>query len=334
MSVLVTGGAGYIGSHVVRLLQERGDEVVIVDDLVAGNADRVVGVPLRQLDLASSDSPDVIEAILHDFDVRSVVHLAARKQVGESVDRPAWYFQQNVSSLANLLLAMERAGVLELVFSSSAAVYGSSEGSEILEGNPTTPINPYGETKLIGEWLIQDAVKPAGLRASSLRYFNVAGAGWPELGDTAVLNLVPMVFERIERGLSPLIFGDDYATLDGTCVRDYVHVLDLAEAHLATLDSLSAGHARHDVYNIGTGTGSSVREMVDAILAVSRADLVPEIRGRRPGDPAVVVADVKLIEECLGWEARRGLTEIVTSAWESHLLLKKPIEGRDCPELS
>jgi len=321
--VLVTGGAGFIGSHVVRLLRERGDEVVVVDDLVSGDPDRVSGVPLINLDLAHTDSPDALETIMRGYGVRSVIHFAARKHVGESVDRPAWYYQQNVGSLANVLLAMERARVSEIVFSSSAAVYGSSEGSSLRENTPTKPINPYGETKLVGEWLVAAAVKSAGLRASSLRYFNVAGAGWPELGDTAVLNLVPMVFERIDQGLPPLIFGEDYATPDGTCIRDYIHVLDLAEAHLATLDSLSRGSARHDIYNVGTGKGSSVREMVAMILTESGSCLVPEIQPRRAGDPAVVVADAQSIADSVGWVAKLDLADIVASAWKSHLLFTK-----------
>lgn len=323
--MLVTGGAGYIGSHVVRLLRERNDDVVIVDDLVTGEESRATGVPLFRMDLALSSSPEALERIAKDFEVRSVIHFAARKQVGESVERPAWYYQQNVGSLSNLLLAMERSQVSELVFSSSAAVYGLSEGAALREDAPTSPISPYGETKLIGEWLLAAAARSTGLRGASLRYFNVAGAGWPELGDTAVLNLVPMVFERIDQGLSPLIFGEDYPTPDGTCIRDYIHVLDLAEAHLAALDSLSVGDARHNVYNVGTGTGSSVREMVDSILSVSGADVIPEVRQRRPGDPAVVVADVRAISDDLKWVAKRGLLDIVTSAWESHVLLKRSV---------
>lgn len=323
MSVLVTGGAGYIGSHVVRLLRERGEQIVVVDDLVTGDRDRIPGIPLIQMDLADSGAPTLLEAVMREHGVEQVIHFAGRKQVGESVSRPAWYYQQNVGSLANLLLAMENADVNRVVFSSSAAVYGTSEGSALREDTAQNPINPYGETKLVGEWLLAAAVASFGIRASSLRYFNVAGAGWPELGDTAVLNLVPMVLERLDLGVAPLIFGDDYATLDGTCVRDYIHVLDLAEAHLAALDSLVAGPARHDVYNVGTGVGSSVRSMVDEIIAVSGVNAVPEVRERRPGDPAVVVADPHAIAVAIGWTAKRGLTDIVRSAWDSHLLLKR-----------
>lgn len=319
MSVLVTGGAGYIGAHVVRLLRERGDSVVIVDDLATGRVERVSGLPLTQLDLAESDAPARLAAVFAEHQIDAVIHFAARKRVGESVERPAWYYQQNVGGLANLLMAMESAGVGRLVFSSSAAVYGRSEGAMLTERAATQPMNPYGETKLVGEWLVNDAVAASGMRATSLRYFNVAGAGWPELGDAAVLNLVPMVFERLDAGESPVIFGGDYPTVDGTCVRDYVHVLDLAEAHLAALDATREGDPRHDVFNVGTGTGSSVREMVDEILRVSGSDARPEVRERRPGDPAEVVADATLIAERLGWRARRGVTDIVESAWRAHV---------------
>ncbi len=324
MTVLVTGGAGYIGSHVVRLLRERGDDVVIVDDLSTGVAGRVGGIPLVQVDLAGSEAAEALDTVFRDYDIHAVVHFAARKQVGESVARPAWYFQQNIGSLATVLEAMQRARVTTLVFSSSAAVYGMSEGATLDESTPTKPINPYGETKLVGEWLVADAVTAQGLRAASLRYFNVAGAGWPELGDTAALNLVPMVFDKLDAGEAPLIFGDDYDTPDGTCVRDYVHVLDLAEAHLATLDSLRDGGPRHHVFNVGTGVGASVREMVSAILAASGHTIQPEVRPRRPGDPATVVADATLITTSVGWKAQRGLTEIVASAWESRLALQAP----------
>lgn len=320
MKVLVTGGAGYIGSHVVWQLRGRGDEVTVVDDFVTGIAERIGDTPSHRLSLENESAVDELAAILRGHD--AVIHFAARKRVDESVRRPAWYYQQNVGSLANVLLAMERAEVPTIVFSSSAAVYGSSEGEHLVESTPTEPINPYGRTKLIGEQLLGEVSSAVGMRAASLRYFNVAGAGRPELGDTAVLNLVPMVFERIDQGLPPLIFGDDYATPDGTCIRDYIHVSDLADAHLAALDLLARAEGPgHEVFNIGTGSGSSVREMVDAILAVSGSDLVPEVRPRRAGDPAVVVADPARAAEDMGWRARFGLTDIVESAWSAHALL-------------
>jgi UDP-glucose 4-epimerase len=323
VTVLVTGGAGYIGSHVVRLLRDRDEQVVIIDDLITGSAARVEGVPLVQLDLADSTVGDVLDAIFRENDIHAVIHFAARKQVGESVQRPVWYFQQNLGSLQNVLAAMGRANVTSFVFSSSAAVYGMPSSSNLDEQTPTVPINPYGETKLVGEWLVANAVRSQSLRAASLRYFNVAGAGWPELGDTAALNLVPMVFDKLDQGLAPVIFGDDYDTPDGTCIRDYVHVLDLAEAHLATLDFLRGRGPGHHIFNVGTGTGASVREMVRAILNVAGSEIVPAVRGRRPGDPSAVVADPRSIAKNVGWTASRGLSEIVASAWESRLFLRR-----------
>ena len=314
MRVLVTGGAGYIGAQTVSLLTERGDDVVIVDDLSAGFPARVAGVPLAQIDLAEPSAVAAVAATMREHGTEAVIHFAARKQVGESMERPAWYYQQNVGSLANLLLAMESADVRSLVFSSSAAVYGSSEGA-IDEDRPVQPINPYGATKLVGEQLIAAAAASWPLSAASLRYFNVGGAGRPELGDTEALNLIPIVLQRLDSGLPPVIFGDDYPTDDGTCIRDYIHVLDVADAHLAVLDSLSG--PGHRVYNIGTGTGTSVKQMVTQIGLVAGSTTEPLVLDRRPGDPAVVVAVVDRIQQEVGWTARHGLDDIVRSAWES-----------------
>jgi len=313
----VTGGAGYIGAHVVRLLRQRGEEIVVVDDLVTGDERRLDGLAVTQLDLASESAADTVAQLMREQRVTSVIHFAGRKQVGESVERPAWYFQQNVGSLANVLMAMEQADVKELVFSSSAAVYGATEGARIPEDATTAPVNPYGQTKLVGEELIESSTQALGLRSVSLRYFNVAGAGWPDLGDSSVLNLVPMVFEKLDADERPVIFGDDYPTADGTCIRDYIHVLDLAEAHLAALDYLRRADSAHDIFNVGTGHGTSVREMITEILRVADSKLVPEVQARRAGDPAWVVASPERFEQRLGWKATRGVKEIVSSAWAS-----------------
>ncbi len=315
MTVLVTGGAGYIGGHVVRQLRERGQRVVVVDDLSSGKPERLGDVELVAIDLADSAAPSELARVLKQHEVESVIHFAARKAVGESVERPAWYFQQNIASLANLLLAMEAADVRRLVFSSTASVYASSD-RPLDEDSTTDPINPYGQTKLAGEWLVRAAAHN-GLRAVSLRYFNVAGAGSHTLGDTSVNNLVPMVFAKLDAGEPPVIFGDDYATPDGTCVRDYVHILDVADAHLAALDSLGSGTGA-DLYNIGTGTGVSVREMIDTILEVTGSPLKPIVADRRPGDPDMVVAAVDRVADRLGWRATRSLRDMVSSAWEAH----------------
>jgi len=317
MSILVTGGAGYIGAHVVRLLQERGEDVVVVDDLSTGRADRVGDATLVELDVADGEAQQVLERVLTERAVTGVIHFAARKQVGESVERPAWYYQQNINGLANVVAAMGGAGVDRMIFSSSAAVYGMPDVDIVTEDTRPEPINPYGETKLVGEWLIADAERAFGLRAASLRYFNVAGAGSADLGDPAILNLIPMVFDRLERGQRPTIFGDDYPTPDGTCVRDYIHVQDLAQAHLSALDYLETDDRAASVFNVGTGTGASVKDVIDEIGRASGLDVTPDIAERRAGDPPRLVAAADRIEQVLGWRAQHGLPEIVRSAWEA-----------------
>lgn len=312
MRVLVTGGSGYIGSHICRLLAERGDTPVIVDDFVHGLRHRIEGMLSHELDLAEPGAADALARVMRDEQVDAVIHLAARKQVGESVARPLWYHQQNGGSLTAVLEAMLATGVRELVFSSSAAVYGDAAGV-VTEDSPTVPVNPYGETKLAGEWLAADVARAEGLRVTSLRYFNVAGTRWPDLADTAVLNLVPMVLAAIDAGRAPEVFGDDYATVDGTCVRDFVHVGDLADAHLAVLDALPQQSEPHRVYNIGTGVGSSVREVVEGIRSRLTHAPAAVTRPRRPGDPAAVVADVSRIADELGWRAQHDLDDILDS---------------------
>lgn len=315
MAVLVTGGAGYIGAHVVRQALAAGLEVVVVDDLSTGHAERIHGTPLHRLDLAVSDSVAALTAIMRASEVDTVIHLAARKRVDESVARPAWYFRENVGGLAHVLEAMQASGADRLVFSSSAAVYGEHEGSVVAEDFPTRPASPYGETKLVGEWLVRSAARAWGLRGVSLRYFNVAGAGDLALRDTHGTNLVTQVVARLAHGLRPQVFGTDYPTPDGSCVRDFVDVVDVARAHLATLDYLDRPERAHDVLNVGTGRGSSVLEVVAGLTALAGADVTAEHGPRRAGDVVCSVASVDRIAGELGWRAERGLPEMLVGAW-------------------
>ena len=315
MSILVTGGAGYIGSHVVRLLQQQGHEVVAVDNLSSGFSERLGQAKLVELDLAAESATEALSRLISSEAVSGVIHLAARKQVGESVSKPEWYFEQNIGGMAHLLEAMKQNDVRRLVFSSSAATYGIPSVDTVSEDYDCKPINPYGQTKLIGEWMTANAERAWGLRAANLRYFNVAGAGWPDLADTAQMNLVPIVFAALENGQTPVVFGNDYATRDGSCVRDYVHVLDLAEAHVVALDYLERENRNHSTFNVGTGSGASVFEVLDEIRRVTEKDFEVEVKERRAGDPPYLCADVSRIREELGWVAKRNLSEIIESAW-------------------
>lgn len=320
VNVLVTGGAGYIGGHVVDALRRQGRDVVVVDDLSTGRADRVPGVPLEQVDLAEPTCVAVLREALTAWRVTAVVHLAGRKRVGESVERPAWYHQQNVGGVAHVLEAMTGAGVPHLVFSSSAAVYGSPDPGALDRGlvdesAPTLPISPYGQTKLAAEGLVAQAAA-AGIASFALRYFNVAGAASPLLRDDEEANLVTTVLARLARGQAPQVNGTDYDTPDGTCVRDLVDVRDVADAHVAALQTLeSAATPAHDVLNIGTGTGASVRQVVDRLCALDACTPTVEHLPRRPGDPAVVVAAVDRARARLGWRATRTLDDVLHSAW-------------------
>ncbi|MGY1748064.1 UDP-glucose 4-epimerase GalE [Modestobacter sp. SYSU DS0511] len=310
MSWLVTGGAGYIGLHVVRALTARGHEVVVLDDLSTGR-DHLVDVPLVR---GSVHDRDLLERVLVEHRVRGVVHMAAKKQVAESVALPLHYYRENVTGLLTLLEAMRAREVDLLVFSSSAAVYGMPDVDQVTEETPTVPLSPYGETKLIGEWMTRAAANAHGLRYALLRYFNVAGAAEPALTDVAVTNLIPMVFERLSSGRAPLLFGGDHPTPDGSCIRDFIHVADLAQAHVAALEHLDAG-GPDLLLNVGTGTGASVREVLDVIGSVTGLPTEPEVLPRRAGDAPRVVASDATIRAALGWRAERDLREMVSSAW-------------------
>lgn len=313
MKILITGGAGYIGAHVVHAAQDAGHECVVVDNLSTGLKERI-NAEVVELDIAAADAAVRLTELLSKNKFDSVIHLAARKQVGESVEIPERYYLDNIGGLANLLLAMRESGHDSLVFSSSAATYGMPDAKQVREEDPTTPINPYGETKLIGEWMVRNAAH-WGLRGVNLRYFNVAGTGKAGLGDTAALNLIPIAIGQLRRGETPKVFGDDYATPDGSCIRDYVHVTDLADAHIAAVDYLERGERPFDTFNVGTGQGASVFEVLNALKAASGLEFDAEIVSRRAGDPPRLVANVDRIAQTLGFVTKHSLADIVDSAW-------------------
>ena len=315
MKLLVTGGAGYIGSHVVRLAEAAGAEITVVDDLSTGITSRIT-CPLEQIELSQDLAIEQLTKLMSDTKFDAVIHLAARKQVGQSVEQPERYYKDNVGGLANLLTAMRATDTKKIVFSSSAATYGMPDVETVSEDYSGTPINPYGETKLVGEWLVR-AAAVWGLRSVNLRYFNVAGTGFADLADTAALNLIPIAIGQIRSGKNPIVFGDDYQTPDGSCIRDYVHVQDLAAAHIRAVEYLDSEDRPFDTFNVGTGVGASVFEVLSALKSASGIDFEIEVGSRRAGDPPRLVADVSRIEKVLGFRCDKGLAEIVQSAWDA-----------------
>ncbi len=318
MTWLITGGAGYIGAHVVESTLASGRAAVVLDDMSTGISSRLSqDIPLTQISLQDSDA---VHQIFDTHNISGVLHLAAKKRVGESVERPDYYWQENVGGLQNLLAAMKAHNVRNFVFSSSAAVYGQSDiplGALITEETHCAPINPYGATKLKGEVLSRALAESDGFNVAALRYFNVAGAGRPELGDQYIFNLVPIVFDALERGEQPMVFGDDYNTPDGSCIRDYVHVQDLADAHVAAMDFVESSKPGFTAINIGTGTGASVFEVLSMIEDVTGIKISPIHADRRAGDPAALVADVSKAKEILNWSSSRDLKDMVSSAWDA-----------------
>ena len=311
MTWLVTGGAGYIGAHVVRAMVQDGQRVVAFDDLSTGDSRRVKGA---ELVVGSVLHEHLVNNVLRAHDITGVVHIAAKKQVGESVADPLLYWHENLSGLVTLLRACQARGVERFVFSSSAAIYGLPDVDLVSEDTRGVPLSPYGESKLVGEWVTAACGTAFGLRTMAMRYFNVAGAATPELGDPGVFNLVPLVFQALSKGERPRVFGADYPTPDGTCIRDYVHVADIADAHLAAARALDAG-AASATYNIGRGAGSSVLEVLRVIGEVTGLDPAYDVVARRPGDPARVVAAVDRIKDGLGFTAQHDLASMVQSAW-------------------
>jgi UDP-glucose-4-epimerase GalE len=314
--VLVTGGAGYIGSVTAHLLKRRGYGVVIVDDLSRGYEHNVRGLPFYKLDLAETDR---VGGVLLKEQVDAVIHFAAHSMVGESTRKPELYFLNNCGGSASLLSAMTQAGVKRLVFSSTAAVYGTPTRVPIPEDSPFDPVNPYGESKVIVEKMLQWMDRCSGIRSIVLRYFNACGAD-PESGlgeeHEPESHLIPLLLRAIVSGTPMTIFGNDYDTPDGTCIRDYIHVADLAEAHLAAIEKLLAG-GTSDVFNVGTGAGQSVLEVLRAAEQVTGSKVPHQIGPRREGDPAALVADSGKLKKTLGWKPKfTDVKDIVATAWQ------------------
>lgn len=315
MTWLVTGGAGYIGAHVVRAFTKVGLDSVVLDDLSSGHRGFVPDdVPFVQ---GSITDTDLVADTLARRGIEGVVHLAAFKYAGVSVQRPLHTYTQNVTGTTSLLEAMASQGVDKIVYSSSAAVFGTPDTDLVTEQTPTVPQSPYGESKLVGEWLLRDQATAVGLRHTSLRYFNVVGSGTPDIWDTSPHNLFPLVFDALLDGRTPIIKGDDYPTPDGTCVRDYIHVADLADAHVAAAQTLAAGGSLEPAYNLGSGDGMSVREIMTAVARVTGIDFEPVVEDRRPGDPARIVASGELAARDLGWRMTYSVDEMVRTAWEA-----------------
>lgn len=321
MSWLVTGGAGYIGAHVVRALATAEMDPVVIDDLSSGHAEFVPdGVPFVRASLLDTGA---VRSTLDEHDITGVIHVAGFKYAGVSVQRPLHTYRQNVVGMINLLQAMADTGVANVVFSSSASVYGTPDVDLVVEDTAKGPESPYGESKLIGEWLLADLAQAAdadgatGLRHTSLRYFNVVGSGDPSVYDTSPHNLFPIVIENLLAGEVPHINGDDYPTPDGTCIRDYVHVADLAHSHVVAARRMAAGQPVEPAYNLGSGTGSSNREIMTAMAQGTGIDFTPTIGPRRPGDPARIVANGELAARDLEWQMRHTLDEMVRSAWQA-----------------
>ncbi|NTU21757.1 UDP-glucose 4-epimerase GalE [Brevibacillus sp. HB1.2] len=320
MNVLVTGGAGYIGSHTVKLLLEKGYQVVILDSLVTGHRGAVPStVPFYQGDIANSQ---LVTDIVKKHDIGSVIHFAARSLVGESVAKPDLYFQENTAKTTQLLSTLIRNDVKRVVFSSTAAVYGMPNDVPIPEHAPTQPINPYGLSKLMIEQAMYWLEQAYGLQWMALRYFNAAGAALDgSIGEDHFpeTHLIPLVLQAA-LGKRPAIqiFGTDYDTPDGTCIRDYIHVLDLAEAHVLALQAMEDGQPSRAI-NVGTGQGYSVREVIETARSVTERDIRVLETERRMGDPAMLVARVDEIMGKLGWTPKNSdLKTMIQSAWVWH----------------
>lgn len=318
MNVLVTGGAGYIGSHTAKALQRAGHRVTIFDNLSAGHREAALGAPLVEGDVRDVDA---VRRAIRDSSATAVAHFAAWLAVADSVRDPIGYYRNNVQGALATLEAMASEGCQQFVFSSTCAVYGEPEKTPLVESHPTGPVNAYGETKLAVERALPHFERAYGIRSISLRYFNAAGADpVGDLGEDHApeIHLIPRAIDAARGGPPVEIFGEDYPTPDGTCLRDYVHVNDLATAHVLGLDRLSAGGSSA-IYNLGTERPASVRDVIATVERVVRQKVAVRSAPRRTGDPAVLFASARLIREELGWTPRRpALETIVSDAWRWH----------------
>ena len=313
--VLVTGGAGYIGAHVAAELLKSGYSIRIYDDFSNGLHRRVDG---KFRDIVDGDMLDRVKLLAALDGIDAVIHLAAKKAVEESVKDPLKYYENNVGGTLNLLGAMAAKGVKQLVYSSSAAVYSPNDKEAVVEDDPTAPLSPYGASKLLAEQLISSVGSAEQISNISLRYFNVIGSNIAEFGDNSKDNLVPKVFLALKNGKRPQIYGSDYPTPDGTCIRDYIHVQDLALAHLAALKKVESGYISQ-VYNVGSGKGYSVKEMMDQISKSLGRDINPEVSQARAGDSPKLIASIDKIKEQLGWSPKASLEEMIDSAWQAEV---------------
>lgn len=316
MNILVVGGAGYIGSHMVKRLLRDGHHVMVMDNLSKGYRDAVLCDTFFEVDIADKAAT---EKVFEGHAIDAVFHFASFIEVGESVKFPKMYFQNNFEATRSLLEVMVKFDVKRFIFSSTAAVFGNPEYSPIDEKHPKRPINPYGESKLMVEKMLEDYDKHYGLKSVSLRYFNAAGADPEgELGERhqPETHLIPLVLQAASGRRDAIsIFGDDYETIDGTCVRDYIHIVDLADAHVKAIEYLNQGHPSA-TFNLGNGKGFSVKEIIEAARKVTGKTIPAKLEGRRAGDPPTLVADATLAKKVLGWEPQfTDVSEIIRHAW-------------------
>ncbi|MGA9172745.1 MAG: UDP-glucose 4-epimerase GalE [Thermoactinomyces sp.] len=319
-SVLVTGGAGYIGSHTVRELKKRQIHVVVLDNLSTGHREAVQTPYFYEGDIADDQ---LVKEIIQTHQIDAVIHFAAKSLVSESVQKPELYFRENTIKSCSFFENVIREGVRHIVFSSTAAVYGSAHQGPIKETDSLRPVNPYGESKLKIEKYLHWVGKGRSVKWMSLRYFNAAGASLDGMigeDHQPESHLIPLVLQTaLGQRESISIYGDDYPTHDGTCIRDYIHVLDLAEAHILALHALYEGHVKQNCYNVGTGLGHSVKEIIDMAERITKRAILRKIAPRRAGDPPVLVADSQSLREHLGWKPKYSdLQTIIKSAWKWH----------------